>query len=452
MDLDIVVFLLPALVAIIAASYLFGLGQLDYIKKNWVELRCNPIYMPMAGMVGDDVVSNFTKCTLKGFSDYAGFVMDPLMAEFDVVNDTLSEVTTAVGSMQSMMGGVRGGFVGIIGGVFGKINNLMSQFQYTIIRMRTLLARVLGVMVSFLNVFYTGGQTAESVMNGPIMKTMSFLCFDEDTLITLPNLDTKAISKISIGDTLYKGSVVTSIYKISGQNVPMYSLSGIKVSGSHKVKLRNKFVKVSHHPMARAADPSKTLYCLNTSDHRIRIKQYEFLDFIESTNERFVNFKRSFVEESYNGSVKLENKSSYGTTGVSPNTLIPIQRRVVKPIFAVNPGDILDNGEKVLGVVVHKVYNRLTSSYDNISMSPQTWILEDNKITPASKLNTISIDDPGPKLLFQLIMESSSFPIISPKMTRVTILDELELIENSFNNMKDKIITSGSFRGKIIEV
>jgi hypothetical protein len=173
--MEFIIFTAATVVSIVASLYLFGLSQVTFLKKNWVEYRCNPIYMPMAGLVGQDVVTNFTKCTMKGFHDYAGFVMDPLMAEFSVVNETLSEVNGAMGSMRTMMGGVRGGFLGIIGSVFGKIQNLMSQVQYLIIRMRTLLSRIIGVMLSFVYVFQTGMQTGDSVNNGPIMRIVNIL-------------------------------------------------------------------------------------------------------------------------------------------------------------------------------------------------------------------------------------------------------------------------------------
>jgi len=144
--MEIIIVLATTLVAIMASSYMFAVGQIQHIKKNWVQYRCNPIYMPVAGLVGDDVISNFTKCTMKGFNDYAGFVMDPIMAEFSVVNDTLGEIGGAMSSMRSMFSGVRGGFLGIVGSVFGKIQNLMSSIQYIIIRMRTLIGRLIAVM------------------------------------------------------------------------------------------------------------------------------------------------------------------------------------------------------------------------------------------------------------------------------------------------------------------
>ena len=73
------------------------------------------------------------------------------------------------------MSSMRGGFLGLIGTVFGKIQNLMSSIQYIIIRMRTLLSRIMGIMMSFMLIFYTGMQTGESVMNGPIMAVVKAL-------------------------------------------------------------------------------------------------------------------------------------------------------------------------------------------------------------------------------------------------------------------------------------
>jgi hypothetical protein len=173
--MDIIIFISATILALGVTGYLFALGQVDNLKKNWVQYRCNPIYMPFADMVGDDVFSNFTKCTMKGFHDYAGFVMDPIMSEFDTVGTTVSEIGGALGDMRTMMSSMRGGFMGIVGSVFGKIQNLMSSIQYIIIRMRTLLSRVMGVMMSFMLIFETGMQTGESVMNGPIMKVVNAL-------------------------------------------------------------------------------------------------------------------------------------------------------------------------------------------------------------------------------------------------------------------------------------
>lgn len=173
--MDLVITIVATIAALFATFYGIALSQVSHLKKNWPAYRCNPIYMPAAGLVGDDVFGNFTRCTMKGFQDYAGFMMDPIMAEFTVVNEVITDIGGAMDDMRGMMGTVRGGFMGIIGSVFGKIQNVMSSIQYIIIRMRTLLARIMGIMMSFMLIFTTGAQTAESVNNGVVMNVFRAL-------------------------------------------------------------------------------------------------------------------------------------------------------------------------------------------------------------------------------------------------------------------------------------
>lgn len=336
--MDGIIVAVTTIVAIVTSLYLFALSRVQFLKKNWVEYRCNPLYMPMAGLVGDSVVTNFTKCTMKGFQDYAGFVMDPLMGEFAVVNETLDEVGGAMNSMRSMMSGVRGGFLGIIGSVFGKIQNLMSQFQYIIIRMRTLLSRIVGVMLSFIYVFYTGMDTGESVMNGPIGETVSFLCFDPDTMVLLKGNRAVPMFTLVAGDVLYTGETITSTYRIDGNGVEMYHLSGVVVSGNHKVMYNDQAIKVKEHPEAFEL-PTKLPYliCFNTDKHTITLRGTQFLDFIESDKP---------------------------LTSYPPETRIVLNDKTTRSISQIMIGTMLEHSNRVIGVVHHgKNYQLITESH-----------------------------------------------------------------------------------------
>ena len=325
--IDIAIVVIATLVAMIASSYLFGLSQVDFLKKNWVEYRCNPIYMPMAGLVGQDISRNFTECTMKGFHDYAGFIMDPLLSQFSVVNETLGEIGGAMNSMRQMSADVRGGFLGIIGSVFGKIQNLMSQFQYIIIRMRTLMGRVVGVMMGFLYIFTGGMETGNSINNGPIMKTMSFLCFAKDTPICLPNDRVALIQNISIGTVLEAGEAVVSLYKIDGKGVPMYDLMGITVSGNHKVLYEKTAIFVKDHPDALRVPPVDMLYCLNTTSGFIPTFTELFLDFRETSDTFGLAMKRVHIERVYNETLDVKNAVPSHVTGVLGTTLVPLKNR-----------------------------------------------------------------------------------------------------------------------------
>jgi hypothetical protein len=445
--MDTLIFATATVVAIVTSLYLFAQSQVAFLKKHWVEYRCNPMYMPVAGLVGDDVVSNFTKCTMKGFHDYAGFVMDPILAEFSVINDTIEEIGGAMNSFRSMFSSVRGGFLGVIGSVFGKIQNVMSQTQYIIIRMRTILARVVGVMYSFVYIFYSGMQAGESVVNGPVGSVMSFLCFDQDTKIqTFDGL--KFIKDVKIGDRLTNNlALVTSIYKLDGTGVQMYDLGGVLVTGSHKVKYNRKFIRVDKHPHAKkVSTQSKQLVCLNTHSHRLSIKGYEFLDFVETNDSTYLDFKHGYIESLYNG--KGTKKFYEEKTGVLGDTLIDLQKGGVCRISELSIGDVLHTGDVVKGICVHKIDGNYYSVVDGITMSPNTWVYKENTLRKAGDIGDMTFTT-EPLYVYQLITETSMYSVSD---SQIYLLDELETTEPFYHTVKDSIITSGRFRSKLIVV
>lgn len=333
--MDTAIVVVSTLVAVGASLYMLALNNIKDLKDNWAEYRCNPAYMPLAGLVGQDPFKNFNDCTMKSFQDYTGFVVDPIMSQFSTMTSIVTQISTSMDGMRKMMADTRNGFLGIVGTVFGKIQNLMSQFQYIIIRMRTLMARLVGIMMSFVYIFTTGSETGASVLKGPIGKTMNFLCFDEHTRITTGSGDVVYMRDLKLGDSLPNHNKVTSIYSIDGTNVPMYILGTTKVSGGHKVWYNNKFIPVAEHPDAVRTSDSKMLVCINTHLRSFGIGNHVFMDFTED------------------GPV-------FGLTGITTVS-------ASLPIVEVQVGDILD-GEVVCGTVMHLVdgttvvYNLITYS------------------------------------------------------------------------------------------
>jgi len=333
--MDTAIVVVSTLVAIGASLYMFALNNIKDLKDNWAEYRCNPAYMPLAGLVGQDPFKNFNDCTMKSFQDYTGFVVDPIMSQFSTMTSIVTEISDSMDSMRSMMADTRKGFLGIVGTVFGKIQNLMSQFQYIIIRMRTLMARLVGIMMSFVYIFTTGANTGSSVLNGPIGKTMNFLCFDEHTLMKNGSGTPIYMRNLKLGDVLPNKNKVTSIYSIDGTNVPMYMLGSTKVSGGHKVWYNDAFIPVAEHPNAVRTSDSKRLVCINTHLRQFIVGSHIFMDFTEVGPV-------SGVE---------------ATTTVSGSL----------PIAEVRVGDILD-GDVVCGTVMHSIegkpvmYNLITYS------------------------------------------------------------------------------------------
>jgi len=426
--MDTVIFTVATLGAIGAVLYLYIMSNVKDLKDNWMTYRCNPAYMPLAGFVGQDVFKNFTDCTMKSFQDYSGYVVDPIMSQFSLIGDVVIDINTSMDSMRGMISDTRNGFLGIVGMVFGKIENLMSQFQYIIIRMRTLMARIVGIMMSFIYIFYVGEQTGESVANGPIGQTISFLCFHPDTKIETALHETKSIKDIGLGTSLRNYQTVTSKYTISGKDVPMYKLGNVIVSGEHRVLYQYSYIKVKDHPDAIRDEDCEILVCLNTDTHRILIDGRVFMDFVEDYDDKLLKSAKNKIELYYNGKLDETNTIKTPTkllpTGFNRETLIPLKKGY-SLISNVKIGDELDNGDTVRGIAVHDVHGGYYAEIDlGISSHPCNWIIEDGKIRIAETYGNINkcVDR---NLMFNLITESGMYPVMSTTGNRYMVLDEV---------------------------
>jgi phage-related protein len=91
------------------------------------------------------------------------------------VSDSMGLIGDALSDMRGLFSSVRGGFAMVFQMVFGKIHNLMSSMQYLMIRIRTLMGRIVGVFASLIYTFQAGEQTGEAIMETPIVKAIETL-------------------------------------------------------------------------------------------------------------------------------------------------------------------------------------------------------------------------------------------------------------------------------------
>jgi hypothetical protein len=291
-------------------------------------------------------------------------------------------------------------------------------------------------------------QSGSSVVNGPVGGTMRFLCFDENTSVETFN-GLKMMKNVKLGERLSSNlSTVTSVYSIDGTGIQMYSLGGILVTGSHKVMYKNKFIHVKDHPLAKLhTTGSKRLTCLNTTTHRIKIGNFDFLDFMECDDTDYMTFKHRYIEMLYNGTGKQYDEH----TGVMGDTLIELSNNTRIMICNIKIGDVLQNGDIVKGICVHNLKFPHYSVVDGIAMSPNTWVYKNGNLYKAGDIGETAYAE-IPQGVYQLITERSMYPVSSLHTNDLYVLDELETTEEFYHSMKDSIITTGRFRNKVIVV
>jgi len=434
MDLvSVLVVFLSTVLAFGAAIYAYGVANLEEIKDNWVQYRCNPMYMPLADMVGSDIFTNFTNCTLQATQSYAGVVLDPIYKNFTILTDTVNMVMNAMNDMRSAITGASSGFLSIIQGTFAKIQNTMSTSIQLFGHIRTIVSRMMATMAVIMNIVNTGIQTGQSIQNGPIGKAAEFFCFDPHTPVsTLEGI--LPICGIRPGTRLADGQVVQSVLEFDGHATQMFTIGTIRVSGNHKIVHDEKWIRVENHPLAERAEPCDRLFCLNTEKHTIPIGGFVFKDYEETSDPEILAEFFSRVEAHYglfSSSKKKADPEKFRLTGVLPSTSVILDDRSIVHASEVRIGDSLKYGGDVSGIVHHSVKG--LSSYKEVGIAPGTWIVNgDGGIVPITDIHNESTT----YTYIQFLTDSCHYAVASPTGEFV-ILDDHEVDDDRIHNWRD---------------
>lgn len=143
---DLVLFVVAPIVALWIMSYERILIKADEIKDNWTAYRCNPLYMPFAGLVQPEVgaAANFSYCLNAMSKEVLKLPMDALQNTFKVFLSTLNELVGKLNIFRDLRRKLSGVILTMMASIMGKMANLMSIFTYNLQKMLDLLRRMMG--------------------------------------------------------------------------------------------------------------------------------------------------------------------------------------------------------------------------------------------------------------------------------------------------------------------
>jgi len=136
---------IPVLV-IFVMGVIHASESIEKIRLHWNEYRCDPIYIPFAGMIRPDigVEENFQHCmNMFGQSIFAG-VLDVINLMFKDITSSLSEATGPIALMRGLMARIVKMLFSFGAQTFGKITNSMGSMVYILIKIRDIMKRFIG--------------------------------------------------------------------------------------------------------------------------------------------------------------------------------------------------------------------------------------------------------------------------------------------------------------------
>ena len=257
---------------------------LKKIEENWEIYRCNPLVMPIAGLLGKNPTENMAECIKNMQSGYMSILMQPIDMNFSILTEIASSITAKIGETMSFIDGMRDMIGSITVGMFGTFSGIMSGFALSMMAVRDIVSRLTATTFLLLYSVTSLLNGARSLWNGPPgqgVRGLSNLamCFSPDSYVDMESGEKVIISNCSIGSKLRGGGVVRAVMELDntderGEIVEkLYNYCGGKVSGSHLVYDRHtkRFVPSRDYLGIEEQSPEDepVLYCLITSNHII---------------------------------------------------------------------------------------------------------------------------------------------------------------------------------------
>lgn len=121
-------------------------SSIEKIKLHWNEYRCNPLYMPFAGMIRPDIdgAENFSYCTNAMAGDMFGFLIDGINQLFSTTAGSLGALADPLTAFRDMFKKLRMFMLSFASTTFSKAASSTSVFVHYLIKIRDVLKRFVG--------------------------------------------------------------------------------------------------------------------------------------------------------------------------------------------------------------------------------------------------------------------------------------------------------------------
>lgn len=167
---DVLLTLFIIFIYLCAYAYVKIRANSKFIRENWSIYRCNPPYMPFAGMVmqptnmsnSEYTQMNFEYCFQNIMNDVASSYMEPLYYTQSLAGSMLGGIASSLNSMRELINNVRNAISSAIAEILARILNVMHPIMIIIIKLRDLTGKMQGVATSYLYTIYGMYQTLVS--------------------------------------------------------------------------------------------------------------------------------------------------------------------------------------------------------------------------------------------------------------------------------------------------
>jgi hypothetical protein len=169
---SVLLFIIATIIVFLVWSYSKVIINIQPIKDDWVNQRCNPGVIPFAGVINppdgvspiDFTQENFTYCTQNVLKSIAGIAVAPLTYIMHTITVVFEEIAAAFQYIRNLVDSIRKKFAAISEELFGRASNVMFTFFPIIIKIKDAMQKSQAVMATSVYTFLGTYLTLKSIM------------------------------------------------------------------------------------------------------------------------------------------------------------------------------------------------------------------------------------------------------------------------------------------------
>ena len=377
---SIIAIIVVVVIKFIYYYYLIKEGELPKSDEQSVYVKC---------------IKNPKGCATAMIMKIKDIFMKPIIDIFNLIFSLLHRIVWDIQHIRQFIANLRDQLEIMYKDMYNKLLNTYKRIIKIFKVIVTTVNKLMKLLSSIFQVLNYTFNTVASMWNGPmgaITRSLGWLfCFGKGTELNLITGEKIKIENLELGMILKDSGTVTSLMKFKGDEVEMFDYDGIKVSGEHPVLEDNEWKRIENSKYAKITEYNERyIYCLETSNHYIKINNTIYGDYIEIPDEivnnniqdiviNYMNYK-TFRKYNINSNTKSYNWCFY------EKTLIDLDNGKYKPISKLEIGDKIKTGI-VTGLVKTNATNIELYKYNNIILSGTSLVNINNEWKQICEVN-----------------------------------------------------------------
>lgn len=149
------------LIVILLVIYLYIKIRINIIRNDWSAQRCNPIYIPFAGLIqqydGKSVLEssqiNFTHCQNTILNSISNKFVSPLDYLLSVLTSIINMITISINLIRNLLARLKKKVLEIMKPIIIKIISILNPIIVILIYFKDLIFKIIGVLKSVILLF-----------------------------------------------------------------------------------------------------------------------------------------------------------------------------------------------------------------------------------------------------------------------------------------------------------